>query len=363
MARGHISPELRLAIDCCRCCFRGGDDVEPLLSAGIDWSKFLALIAFHRIEGLAGRALTAAETVPETVRHTLRIRASKIAAANLQSKSESHRLLHDFQAAGTDLLFLKGLPLGALAYENPMLKTGIDIDLLVDPTDLAKAAQSLRRAGYRLSAPNESAEDRLLHRWHRAWKESVWVKDSPPLQIDLHTRVADNRRLIPHIDVHSPRQWVGIGDDIRLPTLAHDELFAYLAVHGASSAWFRLKWIADFAALLHACSAQEIERLYDRSQELGAGRAAGQALLLADCLFGTLRHNQALAERLRSDSGTNLLFRAAFRMLLGGPVEPTDRRLGTFLIHWTQLLLLPGARFAASELARQARRTVLRSRL
>ena len=114
MARGQISPELRLAIDCCRRCFRGGDDVEPLFSGGIDWSKFLALTAFHRVEGLAGKALTAAQRVPESVRQTLRIRASKIAAANLQSKSESHRLLHDFQAAGTDfLLFLKGLPLGA----------------------------------------------------------------------------------------------------------------------------------------------------------------------------------------------------------------------------------------------------------
>jgi predicted Zn-dependent protease len=37
---------------------------------------------------------------------------------------------------------------------------------------------------------------------------------------------------------------------------------------------------ADFAALLHRRSDDEIERLYAASQRLGAGRAAGQALLL-----------------------------------------------------------------------------------
>ena len=86
------------------------------------------------------------------------------------------------------------------------------------------------------------------------------------------------RSSFPSLDVHSPAQEVEIAPGIALPTLADEELFAYLAVHGASSAWFRLKWIADFAAILDARTGAEIERIYQKSQVLGAGRAAGQAL-------------------------------------------------------------------------------------
>ena len=101
-----------------------------------------------------------------------------------------------------------------------------------------------------------------------------------------------------------------VAKGIELPTLGKDELFAYLAVHGASSAWFRLKWITDFAALLHGESADEIERLYARSQQLGAGRAAAQALLLAEQIYG-IGTGDRLHKRLRGDPVNRWLERIA----------------------------------------------------
>ena len=141
-----------------------------------------------------------------------------------------------------------------------------------------------------------------------------------------------------------------------LSDLATDELFAYLAVHGASSAWFRLKWISDFAALVHGRAGEEIVRLYRRSQELGAGRAAGQALLLTDSLFDTLQLAPHLRSELMSDRATRSLYHAALRLVTGAPREPTATRAGTLTIHWTQFLLLPGLAYKLSELKRQARR-------
>ena len=76
--------------------------------------------------------------------------------------------------------------------------------------------------------------------------------------------------------VGSAKQFVKVSEGISLSTLATDELFAYLAVHGASSASFQLKWISDFAALLHRNTPPDIELLYYRSQVLGAARAAGR---------------------------------------------------------------------------------------
>ena len=277
------------------------------------------------------------------------------------SRRQNCRILLDaFETANLPLLFLKGLTLGALSYGNPTVKAAIDVDLLIDLEQLPGAAAILRHCGYRLSAPAKSPNDHILRRWHEGWKESVWRKDSPLLQIDLHTRTADNHRLIPGITVHSPQQWVEVGDGIGLPTLADDELFAYLTVHGASSAWFRLKWIADFAGFLSGASPNEIDRLYRRSQELGAGRAAGQALLVAHDLFATLVDNDALLEQLRRDRTTQQLYRTAARLLTRNPLEPTRQRWGTLPIHSTQMLLLPGLSYKISELKRQVRRMLNR---
>jgi len=174
----------------------------------------------------------------------------------------------------------------------------------------------------------------------------------------LHTRLADNARLIATIDVHSPRQLVEVTNGIALPTLADDELFAYLSVHGASSAWFRLKWITDVAAMLRG--KPDIERIFDRSQELGAGRAAGLALLLADRLYGTLAESP-LRQRLVEDRGQRWLLRTAVEQLAGQaePQEPASTVFGTWRIHAMQLRLKPGLSFKVSEFSRQMGDAVL----
>ena len=144
---------------------------------------------------------------------------------------------------------------------------------------------------------------------------------------------------------------VGVAPGIDLPTLADPELFAYLSVHGASSAWFRLKWIADFAGLLHRYGPDALDGLFDQSQRFVAGRATAQALLLAAMLFD-IPLPAALAGRIRTR--TNLwLARAALAQMLRG--EPTGRLLGTRTIHLTQFFLLDGVGYKLSELKRQVR--------
>jgi hypothetical protein len=353
-------PELRLALDCCRRSF-GSGAIEPIAPPrNVDWANFLRLVRFHRIEGLAWNALSDLE-IPSETRTVLAEAASAIAVQNLQAAAECRSLLERFEAARVPLLFRKGLTLGALAYGNSAVKSAIDVDLLIEPSYLGKAVELLRGTGYQLIVPTSSTTEESLRRWHVGWKESVWARTSPRVQIDLHTRTADNARLIPTIDVHSPRQWVEVAAGINLPTLAMDELFAYLAVHGASSAWFRLKWISDFAALVHGRSGEEIVRLYRRSLDFGAGRAAGQALLLADSLFDTLQFAPELRAQLMRDRATRSVYRAALRLATGEPREPTDVRAGTLTIHWTQFLLLPGLTYKLSELKRQAGRLVTAS--
>ena len=353
----EISPEFSLVAECCRRNFAEGGPSNHVVR-DVDWARFVRTARFHRVQGLVWKAIASLDLqIPNEARDALSADAASIAGDNLRWAAEAAALQQAFDQAGLPYLFVKGLTLAKLAYGTIATKAGVDIDILVEAERLGDASALLRQMGYRLSHPHEGSSPERLESWHWLRKESTWQESDRGAQIDLHTRLADNPRIIPGVGVASPKQTVEVAPGIRLPTLARDELFAYLAVHGASSAWFRLKWISDFSALIQAGPPEELERLYRRSQELGAGRASGQALLLADALYGPLGKTPALKLSLERDGQTRRLLRTALRQLAGAaePVEPTSRPFGTLAIHYTQFLLLPGPAFKLEEFVRQAR--------
>ena len=189
------SPELSLAVECCRRSFRSASRKQtPLPLEAIDWRKFLHLIGFHRVEGLAWNALSIrAEAIPQCAREELAQAATAIAANDLRAKAACRQFLEEFEAEELPVLFLKGVTLGALAYGNAALKAAIDIDLLIDPADLRTAAASLSRRIQVDCAARNSAGDTVLRSWHGRWKDrsgpmtrcrskSIFIPGSPIVQ-------------------------------------------------------------------------------------------------------------------------------------------------------------------------------------
>jgi len=75
------SRELVLAIHCCRAAFARGEASVVLSDAQLDWSLFLRLVRFHRVQGLAWSALTEQrDQVPRDIAEALADDAAAIAA-------------------------------------------------------------------------------------------------------------------------------------------------------------------------------------------------------------------------------------------------------------------------------------------
>ena len=350
------SSEFRLLVAACHPCFarlpRGFRAAAP--DEKVDWNEFLRLARRHRVTGLAQYGLDQlALPVPDGIAEEFRSEASAIAAQNLRIAVESAALLQDFQAAAIPLLFIKGLTVGTLAYRTPLLKMGWDVDVLVPAENLLESGRLLRRRGFALRDPALEPDSREFAAWHRRFKDSLWHRRRDDIYVELHPRLTDNPAIIPDIDAHSPVQQVEVATGVKLPTLARDELFAYLAVHGAASGWSRLKWLTDFAALCSGYSDEDLERLYGRSQELKAGRSAAQALLLASEVYG-LHLASELRARLNGDPLTRLLVKAALAQL-AHVREPLERKLGTGSIRLTKLILMPGPAYFTGEALRQVR--------
>ena len=350
--RPFPSTEFKLLVECCRWSFAGGEaDVIRRLAEQVNWDGFLAASRRHRVQGLSWHCLRSLKVdTPEQAASEFSRDAKRIAHENLRAAMLCASLQKAFSRAEVPLLFVKGLTIGQLAYGDPFLKMSSDVDVLVPPERLRSAVDELELLDCRLLQPAVDPRSRRFHQWHHGHKESLWLS-ADGLRLELHTRLADNPQLIAGIDTSSPRQLVPVAPGIALDTLAPQELFAYLCVHGASSAWFRLKWLADLAGLIHHHSEEELDELYAGSQRLGAARAAAQALLLADRVFG-IPLSRPLRNELSGDRSSRWLADCAWSQMTND-AEPTSSPLGTARIHLTQLLLLPGWKFKLTEAARQ----------
>ena len=287
---------------------------------------------------------------PPEIAAALADRARDDVAANLRAAAATAALDALFEAAVIPRLYLKGLTLSALAYGDPFLKASADIDLLVAPSDIPAVAAVLAEAGFALAEPAELPLSEIVS-WHRVSKESVWLREADRVAVDLHSRLADSPGLVP-LGVDAATQRVAVTPRFALPTLATPELLAYLAVHGASSCWFRLKWIADFAALTARSGPEKLEQAIDLAASAGGERAMAQALLLGDTLFGDVLDRARRVALLGSPMNRHLLA-LSLKALAAG--EPTSRLFGTVPLHWNQLLMRPGAKTMAKEALRQLR--------
>jgi hypothetical protein len=320
----------------------------------VDWTRFRAQAARHRVEGLASHALSSAGvTTPPQVQAALAADSAAIAQRNLLFAAESFRISRRFQADGIPFLFVKGASLDMLAYGTLALKRARDIDVAIERERLAEACALLADEGYERVIPGPEVGPEAFPAWVRHCKETAWLHRERGILVELHNGLVDNPDLLRGVSVESERQLVEIGPGIRLPTLNDADLYAYLCVHGATHAWSRLKWLADLAAFLARFSPAEITALHQAAAEKGAGRASGQALLLAADLLGT-RLSDTLAAELRRDRPIRLLVRAA-RHVLAGEEELDDTVLGTLPIHLSHFLLSPGLGAKVGEARRKLR--------
>ncbi len=339
---------------CVACCRWPQDDaaaaqVQTCVQV-VDWTRFQAMVRRHRVQGMVHRALrTAGVSPPSPARETLAGWARGIALQNVAMTAEYVALDDGLAAAGIPRLFVKGLTLAKLAYGDLGVKTNHDIDILVAADDLAAAVPVIEARGYRLVVP--ANERGRIVAWHRYSKESSWRHVDTGRMIDLHTALTDSPLSLAGVGVDSPSRRVEIVGARAVATLTDADLFAYLAVHGASSGWSRLKWIADFAALFGKRDDDALLRLHAHAEAIGAGRATALAILLADRVFGLALSDDIRRDLARDRTVAGMVTRSLALMRGGAAIrEVTATRFGTVPIHRIHFALRPEWRYKADVL-------------
>lgn len=282
MSSGGPSAEFLLLAACCRWP-TDAQAVRAVAGDAIDWPRFCALARRHRVTGFARIALDAAGiAVPPTLIGGQRRRVAR----NLLLLDEAGRIAALLAERKIAAVFLKGGGLAELAYGDQNVKQTLDNDLLIAPEHIADVIELLAQAGYRVTDPAGPIDDKRLAVLIDMVKECTLVHAANGAVLDLHWRATSVKGLLAEPNLTRDVRMVAAGGRM-LPTLRDEPLMVYLAVHGARHGWSRLKWLADFNALLAAMDEQAVVSLRARAGRDGVARAMDLALLQVHRVFGT----------------------------------------------------------------------------
>jgi Uncharacterised nucleotidyltransferase len=277
--------------------------IERCATASLDWELFLRWCRRQRVVSLVFDALSQVKSpsVPAAVFERLRAGSQQRAQTSLRQIAESLSLIRALGDAGIGALCIKGPTLSQLAFGSPSLRDSRDIDLLVAPPNFEAARLMLQAKGYRRIKPDLALPGLLLGSYRGLTHEFIYRAPSGSV-VELKHRLHPTASLLA-LDVEDllrrPR-FVDVAGQ-HIPTLPDLELFLYLCTHGSRHAWFRLKWIADIAALVRNSPAQFLISVSEHATKLGLERTFREAILLSHALFLAPVPSALLAEA-RSDT-------------------------------------------------------------
>jgi hypothetical protein len=312
-------PETALVAACCRPLTQPERiaAIAVVAKAPFDAERLLAVARAHRVEALVEQGLAAAAVaLPAAAAEELSARAQAARVQMLRNAGEEVRLAQGFGDAAIDVVFLKGATLAMLAHGALTHKCSWDIDLLVAHGDIEHAATVLGGAGYVFDRPEEVDNDTAIA-FAKALRETRWVHGERGTTVELHWALADNPALLTGVGMPSARQQVEVAAGCPVPTLATPELFAFLAVHGTSHGWSRLKWLADFAALIDREPAR-VADYYRHAQGINAGRSVATALLLCRDVLG-VPITDTIAAEITADRRVAHIVSYSLRMIAKSP--------------------------------------------
>jgi hypothetical protein len=179
----------------------------------------------------------------------------------------------------------KGPVLAALAYNGAGGRHAGDLDLLIDPAQLARAKAALASEGFVPQVPLQPWQERQLV---RAAHPYALIRRAEGIVVELHWSVSP-RSLSSGLGAALPpdRLEAVTVAGTTFQTLPADVLLVALCVHGAKHVWERLGWIVDVAELLAKPRALDWTGVLEDASRAGHRRELLLGCLLARDLLAT----------------------------------------------------------------------------
>jgi hypothetical protein len=315
-------PEIELLLDASRVRLED-DDAERLLAwlrLDLDWNYLLQMSRRNGVMPLLYRNLNAVDPgdVPPDVMLRMQTHFRENSVRNLLKTSELLKILDVFADHGIQAIPYKGPTLAVLAYGNLAFREFVDLDLLLQERDLAKARVLLIGRGYRLGVDLTPSQECA---YVKSLRELPLVSPAGVL-VEPHIGLTLRDYRFP-LDLDRLRKRICsvtlLGRNV--PTFSVEDLLLVLCAHGTSHCWSSLGWICDVGELIRRHTDVRWAWVLDEARRLHGERLVLLGLALADQLLRAPIPEEIRGE-IRGDATIRWLVATARRWLF---CEVADR--------------------------------------
>jgi len=224
-----------------------------LMSETVEWESVFERSVRHGTTALLVHHIhehRLADAVPEPWMSQLRGYAHAILRHNVCAVGELRRVVTALDDAGIASLPIKGPLLAKRYYRNVALRRFVDLDLVVERSQVLTAMSELSRLGY------EPGYDRSAVDLQRAIDAHLGIEMVHPergMVVEVHWALL-NRTYDVDLgieDVWKRADTMAVGTS-QVSFMTTEDVLLYLCVHGAKHHWAALKWACDVAELLRA---------------------------------------------------------------------------------------------------------------
>lgn len=283
-------PEMMCLVYCCKQYFDEGGDPPEFHS--VEGNRLLQASHFHGLSYFAFQYLKRAQNP-----HLIKIlnddassRSQENQVKKLQMTAELLRIQNAMQRRGIRMIGLKGPVVSALLFGHPLARESVDLDILVEVTDLVPAGQLLESLGYLSLDCFQLYPKFLLCMELKRRTHFLFRHPGRKVTVEVHWRpMADNRKFPDFEELYQESIDVPIFNS-QVRCLGRSNLLIHLACHGSTCFYQRLKWLFDIHALLRILTVEELEGIVNSRTGNAYRLQLYQAMMMSQAVFGPLPH-------------------------------------------------------------------------
>ncbi|MFE7060532.1 nucleotidyltransferase family protein [Sutcliffiella sp. NPDC057660] len=262
----------------------------------VNWDAFLQLAKHHRLFPLLHQQLKRMDVscIPDYVIRHLKAIYQQNTFQMLHLTAEMNHLNQQFLTNNIRTIFLKGPVLAQELYGDISLRTSCDLDVLIPLENLDEAENLLIKLGYE----KDDYIETILGDWTWRHHHVTYFHRIKGVKCELHWRLNPGPGFEPRFEDLWNRKKKSSLLNGTVYMLGKEDLFFFLATHGARHGWSRLRWLVDIHCLLgQEINWHQVENLFKKYhfQKIG-----GQALFLSKNLLNSeipLEVNSLLEKR------------------------------------------------------------------
>ncbi|MEW9501045.1 nucleotidyltransferase domain-containing protein [Jeotgalibacillus marinus] len=283
--------------------------INPNLVEMIDWNLFIAQARHHRVYPvlLSKVKVMDEKLIPSFVVDTLSREYKQNTFKMLHMSAEMEQIHQLFEQQSIRMICLKGPILANELYGDLSLRTANDLDILIPIEDLLKAENLLIEAGYQ----KDDYIQTVLNDWKWRHHHVTYFHPQKRTKVEVHWRLSPGPGKEPSfLELWERKQKSTLfGSSVYL--LGKEDLFFFLAAHGARHGWSRLRWLVDMKQLMKMdldwVTLQQLLKKY-YIQHIG-----GQSIVLATQLL-KVHYTREMMVLLRTKRAQKLAQQAIFYM-------------------------------------------------